>query len=169
MPNLTKYSERGINKRITRVDLDALSDRGKRVLDMRRVVIAAAAGQKATAVFVANTTVKHNLGPVGMPAILKAAYVSQETLVAGGVVSMRVVAYDSSANAEINLTNTLDPEVGVVREAQTFALATTNVALDADDTVELHCVADVTAISPDAQGVSVTLVWERVEETTLTE
>lgn len=168
MPNLTKFSERGIDKYRTRVDIDALSPRAKQFVDVRRVIIATAAGQTQTAVFTQNATVKHNLGPVGLPATLKAAYVSQETLGAGGTISLRVVAYDASANTEINLTDTLNPESGTVREAQTFTIATTNVELAADDTVELHAVADNNAISQDARGVTVTLVWEPTEETTIT-
>lgn len=167
MPNLTKFSERGINKFRTRVDIDALSPRAKQFVETRRVIITTAAGQKQTAVFTQNATVKHNLGPVGLPATLKAAYVSQEQAPAGGTLSYRVVAYDASANTEIDLTDTIDPEVGTVREAQTFAIATTNVELAADDTVELHAVADNNVVGTAAQGVSLTLVWEPTEETTI--
>lgn len=168
MANLTKFSERGLNKG-ARVDVDALSPRSAYKVETRRVVIATAAGQKQTAVFTQNATVKHNLGPVGLPMTLVAAYVSQETKGAGGTLSFGLVAYDASADGEVVLTDTVDPEAATVREAQSMAMATTNVELAADDTVELHAVADNNAVSQDAQGVSVTLVWLPTEETTLTE
>jgi hypothetical protein len=170
MANLAKFSEHGLNKMYRRVDIDALSDRAKRWTETRRVVITTAAGQKQTAVFVINTTTKHNLGPVGQVATLKAAYISAETAPAGGTLDWQLVAYDASANAEVILTDTsTDPETITVREAQAQVLATTNVELAADDTVELHCIASNNAVTQDAQGVSVTLVWQPTEETTLTE
>lgn len=168
MANLSKFSEKGLNKG-ARVDVDALSDIAQRYVDMRRVIIATAAGQKQTAVFTQNTTVKHNLGPVGIAGTLKAAIISCETLPAGGTLSLWLGAYDASANGEIVLTDALNPEGFTVREGASFVIATTNVALAADDTIELHCSASNDAVGTDAQGVSVTLVWEPTEDTTLTE
>jgi len=168
MANLSKFSEKGLNKG-ARVDVGALSDRAGYKVESRRVVIATASGQKQTAVFTQNSTVKHNLGPVGVPSTLAAAYVSCETLAAGGTLTWKVVAYDASGDTEIVLTDTLNPEAATVREAAEFTIATTNVALDGLDTVELHCAASDDTVTQDAQGVSVTLVWTPTEETTLTE
>jgi hypothetical protein len=150
------------------IDVDSLSTRARRYVEMRPVVIATASGQKQTAVFTQNSTVKHELGPVGQVATLKAAYVSQGTLGAGGALTLKLVAYDASGNAEIILTETVNPESGTVREAQAFTLATTNVELAADDTLELHAAADNAAVTQDAQAVRVTLVWEPSEEATPT-
>lgn len=157
--NVTKLSDRGLPWGAG-VDADALTLRARMRTVTVPVVISTAAGKTATAVFTQNSTVKHNLGPVGAVATLRAAYISQTTLAAGGTLSWKLVAYDASANGEIVLTTTLDPEAATVREAQTFALDTTNVELAADDTVELHCVADNSAVSQDARGVMVTFVWE---------
>lgn len=167
MANKTAFSERGLPFG-SAVDVAALSDVARRERDVRRVVITTAAGQKQTAVFTQNSTVKHNLGPVGLAGTLKAAYISQETLAAGGTLSWKLVAYDASGNAEVDLTSTVNPEAATVREAQTFSLAGTNTALAADDTIELHCVADNSVVSQDAQGVTVTLIWEPTESATPT-
>lgn len=145
------------------IDVNSLSNIAKRYVDARTVAISTAAGQTATAVFTQNATVKHSLGPVGQAGTLKAAYISQTTLAAGGTLAWHLVAYDASANAEVVLTATLDPEAATVREAQTFTLAATNVALDADDTLELHCVASDAVVSQDARGVRVTMVFEPSE------
>lgn len=165
--NVTKFSDRGLPYQ-SGVDVGALTDVARRERDVRRVVITTAAGQKQTAVFTQNSTVKHNLGPVGIAGTLKAAYISFETLPAGGTLSVGLVAYDASGNAEVVLTDTANPEDDTVREGTALVLATTNVALAADDTVELHCVADNNAVSQDAQGVTVTLIWEPAESSTPT-
>lgn len=164
MADKEKFSARGLNT-FSAVDVDALSDVARRHTEMRRVVIATAAGQKQTAVFTQNATVKHNLGPVGRIQTLKAAYLSCETLAAGGTLAVHLVAYDASGNAEIVLTATVNPEALTVREATAFTLAATNVELAAEDTLELHCVASDDAVSQDAQGVSVTCVWAPTETT----
>lgn len=145
------------------VDVGSLSDRAKRYVESRRVVITTTAGQKQTAVFTQNATVKHNLGPVGQPAILRDAYVSAEQAPAGGTLTWHLVAYDASGNAEVVLTETANPEAVTVREAQQLVIAATNIALAADDTVELHCTASDDSVGTAAQGVSVTLVWEAIE------
>lgn len=165
MATKAAFSKHGLNPELA-VDVAALSDTARRHVTTHRVVIATASGQTQTAVFTQNTTVKHNLGPIGVAGTLKAAYVSQGTLAAGGTLTMQVVAYDSSANAEIVLTDTLNPEAGTVREAQTFTIATTNTALAADDTLELHCAASNDAVSQDARNVIVTCVWEPTEAET---
>ncbi len=164
MADKVKFSRNGLAYGAA-VDVDALSDRASQVADHRRVIIATAAGQKQTAVFTQNATVKHNLGPIGRYATLAAAYVSCETLVAGGALTVGLVAYDASANAEVVLTATLNPEAFTVREGAACTLAATNVALDPDDTLELHCVADNVAVTQDAQGVSVTCLWDPTEAT----
>ena len=158
-----KFSRRGLHSE-SAVDVAALSTiAGYKGPDMRPVVITTAAGQTATAVFTQNATVKHNLGPIGIAATLAAATISFTQVPAGGTLSVQLVAYDASANAEIVLTSTLDPETATAREALTFALAGTNVALAADDTLELHCVADNNAVGTVAQGVRVTCLWAPVE------
>lgn len=163
--NVTKYSDRG-QPWGQGVDADALTLRARQRTVVYPVIISSAAGRTATAMFTQNSTVKHNLGPVGAVATLRAAYISQTTLAAGGTLSWKLVAYDASGNAEVVLTTTLDPEAGTVREAQTFALDTTNVELAADDTLELHCVADNNTVTQDAKGVVVTAVWETSESST---
>jgi hypothetical protein len=162
MANKTAFSKRGLPYGAA-VDVDALSDRAAWRPITVPVVIATASGQTATAVFTQNTTVKHTLAPVGVPCILRAAAISQTTLAAGGTLSWAIYAYDASADAEIALTSGVDPEAGTVREAQTFTLAGTNVALAAEDTFELHCTADNNTVSQDARGVRVTLWVEPIE------
>ena len=160
--NVTKFSKSGLPYG-SGVDLDALTLRAKYRTVTIPVVISTAAGKTPTAVFTQNSTVKHSLGPVGIPGTLRDAYISQTTLAAGGTLSWKLVAYDASANAEVVLTSTLDPEAATVREAQQFTLANTNVELAADDTFELHCTADNNTVSQDARGVMVTLVFENAE------
>jgi hypothetical protein len=148
------------------VDIDALSTRAAYYgPDVRNVVITTAAGQTATAVFTQNATVKHNLGPVGFAGTLAKAFVSCTQLPAGGTLAVHLVAYDASGNAEIVLTETLNPEALTIREAGEFTLATTNVELAAEDTLELHCVASDDAVGTAAQGVRVTCLWSPTEAT----
>lgn len=159
----TGLSVRGLNHE-SAVDVAALSTVASYIgPDVRRVVITTAAGQTATAVFTQNATVKHNLGPVGIDATLAQAVISCTQVPAGGTLSVRLVAYDASGNAEVILTDTLDPEALTVREGSAFTLATTNVALAKEDTLELHCVASDDAIGTPAQGVQVACVWVPTE------
>lgn len=160
--NVTKFSDRGLQYQ-SGVDVGALTDVARRERDVRRVVITTAAGQKQTAVFTQNATVKHNLGPVGIAGTLKAAFISFEQLPAGGTLSVGLVAYDKSGTAEVILTDTANPEDDTIRTGASLVIAATNVALAADDTVELHCVASDDAVGTPAQGVTVTLVWEPSE------
>lgn len=161
----TGFSVRGLNEG-SAVNVAALSTvAAYRGPDARSVVITTAAGQTQTAVFTQNATVKHNLGPVGMAGTLAAATISCTQVPAGGTLSWFLVAYDKSGAAEIVLTQSVDPEVATVRTAQTFTLATTNVELAADDTLELHCVADDNAVGTAAQGVRVTCIWTPAEST----
>jgi hypothetical protein len=159
-----KFSEHGLNSE-NAVDVSALSIIARDRLDTRRVVIATASGQKQTAVFTQNATVKHTLGPVGIPGTLRTAHISFETKPAGGTLTVFLVAYDASANAEIVLTDALDPETAVDREGLAFVLAATNVELAADDTLELHTTASNDAIGTAALGVSVATVWTPTEAT----
>jgi hypothetical protein len=46
-------------------------------------------------------------------------------------------------------------------------LATTNVALDADDTIEVHTIADNNAVGTAAAGGFVSLMFDPVEQTVL--
>lgn len=159
---------RGFSKvglpRSSAVDVDALSVRARSRAVSFPVTYATAAGNTNAAYFVINATKKHRLGAVGIPGTLTAAYVSVDTVPAGGTLGWQIVAYDASANAEIVLTDTsTNPETITAREAQAQVLATTNVALAADDTLEIHCIADNNAVSQDAVGLSVTLVFENTE------
>ena len=158
MASKAKFSEHGLNHEAA-IDVDALSDIARCDVEHRRVVIATAAGQKQTAVFTINSTVKHNLGPVGIAGTLASAIISFETLPVGGTLTVGLVAYDKSGAAEVVLTNTINPEDDTVRTGASWTLAATNVALDADDTLELHCVASNDAVGTDAQGVRVAMTW----------
>lgn len=166
MANLTKFSERGLNKG-ARVDIGALSDRASYKVTNHRIVLGAT--EADTAYFTQNETNKHSLGPLGFIGTLVSAHVSSSAVPAGGTLSWGLVAYDASANGEVVLTDTANPESITAREAQALVLATTNVALAADDTVELHCVASNDAVSTDGAQVCVTCVWAPTEETVLTD
>lgn len=156
--NRAKFSQHGANSRM-RVDVAALSPVAR-----RQAVRVIAVGD-----FTQSTTTKYSRGPIGFAGTLKAAYYSARTLPIGGTLSIRVVAYDASANAEINLTDTLNPEAGTAREGAAFTLATTNVALAADDVIELHEIADGSAVSQQVVDGYVTLVFERTEDTAISD
>lgn len=154
MPNKVAFSDKGLPYGAA-VDVDALSDVAR-----RRILHFTVQGSAWTQ----NQTVKHNLGAVGMRGIVRAAYLSQGVLVSAGTASGRVVAYDASANAEVNLTDTVNPESATAREGQAFTLATTNTTLEADDTFEFHAIADNNAVT-GGTGVVVTIVFEPTETT----
>ena len=164
--NLSKFSEKGLNS-LTKVDIDALSPKAAYKVTNHRVVLGAS--EAAPANFVINTTKKHSLGPIGFIGTLVTAHVSSSAVPAGGTLSWGLVAYDASANGEVILTDTANPESIVAREAQALVLATTNVELAADDTLELHCTADNSTVTTDAAQVCVTCQWLPTETTTLTE
>lgn len=168
MPNYAKFSTHGLGPQ-SKVDIGALSQRAKYSVRTFPVTYATAAGNTAAAYFVINTTQKHRLGPVGIYGTLAAAYISVDTVPAGGTLDWQIVAYDASGNAEVVLTDTsTNPETITAREAQAQVLATTNVALDPDDTLELHCIASNATVTQDAVGLSVTLVFTPTEEATVT-
>jgi hypothetical protein len=121
----------------------------------------------ASGAFTQNSTVKTQLGPLGFAGTLKSGYFSFTQLPAGGALSIKIVAYDRSADAEIVLTDAADPETGTVREGKALVLATTNVALDADDTIEVHTIADNNAVGTAAAGGFVSLMFDPVEQTVL--
>lgn len=123
----------------------------------------------ASGAFTQNSTVKTSLGPLGFPGILEAGYFSFTTLPAGGTLQIKIVAYDRSADAEIVLTDPIDPETGTVREGKAFVLAATNVALDADDTIEVHQIADNNAVGTPAAGGFVSLVFKPTEDTVISD
>jgi hypothetical protein len=159
----SRFSQYGLGNG-RRVDIAALSPRARRRLIHLRP------GPRTTP-FTASATVKHNFGAIGMPGIVRAAYLSIGVLpnIATSATA-RLVAYDKSGNAEVNLTDTFDVEdtttTLVAREAAAMALATTNVALDADDTFEVHLVAGG-AITANATDLCVTIVFEPTEETNI--
>jgi hypothetical protein len=154
--NKSKHSQRNQN-RGERIDMLALSPVAR-----RQTVLRVPIGD-----FTQSTTNKWSRGALGFAGTLIAAYLSAKTAPVGGVLSTRVVAYDASANAEINLTNTVDPEAVTVREGTAMVLATTNVELAADDTIEIHNIADGSAVSQQQVDGYVTLVFERKEDTTI--
>lgn len=155
--NCSKFSEHG-QPLFTRVDVAAASP------VLRRENIRGAGGA-----YTQNSTVKTSLGPLGFPGILEAGYFSYTTLPIGGALLVKVVAYDRSADAEIVLTDAIDPETGTVREGKAFVLAATNVALDADDTIEIHTIADNNAVGTAQVGGMYSLVFKPTEDTTISD
>lgn len=112
----------------------------------------------AGTVWVQNATTKHNLGCLGIAGTVVRAYYSGKTVVAGGTLTGGVVAYDASANAEVVITDTFNPESATAREGFALTIATTNVALAADDTIEFHAVASDSAVTDVTEGVLVLVV-----------
>lgn len=155
MTTREKLSNR--QNRDLRVDIASMSPVARRQL-VRTVT---------TGDFTQNTTTKYSRGPVGVPATLKAAYVSFRTLPAGGTLSLTIVAYDSSANAEIVLSEALNPEAATAREGMAFTLAATNVAIAADDVIEIHNAADNNAVGTQQVDGYVTMVFEPTEDTVI--
>jgi hypothetical protein len=155
MATKSKFSERGLNRE-TRVDVNALSPKA------RNKVLVLPIGA-----WTQNTTTKFSRGPLGFAGTLISASMSFRTLPAGGALTLTVVAYDASANAEIVLCDAIDPETGTVREAKALVLASTNVELAADDTIELHSAADNNAVGTAAVDGYVTLVFKPSEDTTI--
>jgi hypothetical protein len=161
--NKSKFSRLGLPYTAA-VDVDALSIRARYKTITVPVNISAAAGETPTAIFTINATNKHSLGPLGFVGTLKAAYVSVTTVPVGGTLTWKIVAYDASADGEVNLTDTsTNPETITAREAQAQVLATTNVELAADDTLEIHCISDNNTVTTDAKGLRVTLVFDPTE------
>lgn len=158
MGTKNKASERGALPPDTVVDVNGASNR------LRRKNVRGAGG-----VFTQNSTVKTSLGPLGFAGILEEGYFSFTTLPAGGTLGQRIVAYDRSADAEIILTEIADPETGTAREGKAYVLAATNVALDADDTIEIHQIADNNAVGTPAAGGFSSLMFKPTEETTISQ
>lgn len=142
----------------TRVDVDSASP----MLRQKNV-------RGASGAFTINSTVKTSLGPLGFPGTLVSGYFSFTTFPIGGALGIKIVAYDRSADAEIVLTDVPDPETGTVREGKAFALAATNVALDADDTIEVHTIADNNAVGTAAVGGVVSLMFKPTEDTVISD
>jgi hypothetical protein len=113
--------------------------------------------------FTQNSTVKTSLGPLGFQAKLAAAYLSFTTLPVGGTLTVRIVAYDATGNAEVILTDALDAEVGTVREGKPFVLATTNRVLNADDTIEIHTIASDDVVGTQQVGGMVSMLFDPVD------
>jgi len=146
--NYDKFSRRGL-ARHTKVDANALTDLAG--CKMIRVPWGA---------FTQNSTVKTSAGPLGFPGKIVAVYASAATLPAGGTLGDALVAYDASANAEIVITDTGNPEALTAREGATRTLAATNVALAAEDTLEAHTIASDDSVGT-AQIGGAYLVWVR--------
>lgn len=163
--NRAKYSQRGQN-RGTRVDVDALSPVA------RRRIRELHPGPRTTP-FTASTTQKHNFGAAGFAGIVKAAYISTAVLpnIATSA-TVRLVAYDASANTEINLSDAFDVEDStttlVAREPGAMTLATTNVAIEANDSLELHLIAGG-AVTTNATDLVVVIIYEPTEDTVVSD
>lgn len=114
-------------------------------------------------VWTQNTTTKHSLGCIGVAGTIRAAYYSAKTVLSAGAATGGLVAYDASGNAEVVITDTFNPESATAREGYALTLATTNVALAADDTLEFHAIADNNAVTDVTEGV-VTVVFEPSED-----
>jgi hypothetical protein len=159
MANKAKASERAWNNGL-RLDMAAASPR------LRRKILRIPVGA-----FTASSTVKHSAGAFGYPGTIKAAYLSCKTLpnIATSA-TVRLVAYDASANAEVNITEAFDVEdtttALVAREAAAMTLAATNTAFDADDTIEVHVIAGGAITTNIADG-HVVLVFDATEDTTI--
>ena len=158
MPNMSKYSQReqGLYSRIDQLALSPVA--------RRQTVIIVGVGA-----FTQNATTKFSRGPLGFVGTLKAAYMSARTVPAGGALAVIVKAYDASANAEIALCDSFNPEGLTAREGAALTLAATNVELQADDTIEVHSVADDNAVGTAIVDGFVTLVFERTEDTTISD
>lgn len=150
--NCTEFSKHGLPL-YTRVDIAALSPVA------RRENVRGAGGA-----YTQNSTVKTSLGPLGFAGILETGYFSYTTLPIGGALLVKVVAYDRSADTEIVLTDPIDPETGMGREGKAFVLAATNVALDADDTIEIHTIADNNTVGTAQVGGMYSLMFKRTED-----
>lgn len=98
------------------------------------------------------------------PMTLKSGYISTQVVPAGGTLAAIVAAYDESGNAEIVLCNSFDPETLTAREGAALTVATTNVTLAAGDTVTIRGTASNDAVTTQAQGLSVTLLFEVTEQ-----
>jgi hypothetical protein len=161
MGNKSKFSAFGLPLE-ARVDVDAASPVLRR--KVFRVPVPA---------FTASATVKHNVGPIGYAGTVKAVYISFKTRpnIATSATA-RLVAWDSSANAEINLTDALDVEdtttTLVDREAGAMVLAATNVALAADDTFEVHLIAGGAVTAAHVDGY-MTIVFEASEDSVISD
>lgn len=119
--------------------------------------------------FTQSTTTKYSRGPVGFAGTLKAAYLACRTAPIGGVLSLTLKAYSVSGAAEITLCNSFDPETLVARTGVALTLATTNVALAAADTIEAHETADGSAVSQQIVDGYIILVFEKTEDTTISD
>lgn len=157
------FSERGLNP-LQAIDFNSLDIRARFRLDSRAVVVGST--EAATAYFVINSTKKHSLGPLGLgPALLTGAIISTRVVPVGGSLTCKLVAYDASADAEIVLTDAFDIETITAREGGSLVIATTNVALDAADTIELHCISDNNTVTTDANALKVTMYWNPSQPT----
>lgn len=159
----SKFSERGLN-RDTKVDVQAASIR------LRRQIFHLRPGPRTTP-FTASSTVRHNFGAIGVPGTVKAAYVSSGVLPnIGTSATVALAVRDKSGDADIAITDAFDVEDStttlVAREAAAMTLATTNVAVEADDTFEVVCVAGG-AVTTNATDLCVTVVFEPAEQSTI--
>lgn len=160
MGNKSKFSAFGLPLE-SRVDQDALSDvAAGRVFHLRP-------GPRTTP-FTASSTVRHNFGAIGRAGIVTGAYISAGVL--PNIATSATVALavrDKSANADIAITDAFDVEdtttALVAREANAMTLAATNVAVEADDTFEVVCVAGG-AITTNATDLCVTVLFEPSED-----
>ena len=154
--NKSKFSQRHLNPQ-TRIDMPALSPVARRQTVMRIPM-----GD-----FTQSATDKHSRGPMGFAGTVKAAYASAKTAPVGGTLSTQLKFYDKSAAAEVAITDTLNPEALTAREGTVAVLAAANTEFAADDTLEVHNIADGSAVTQQQVDGYWTLVIERKEDTTI--
>jgi hypothetical protein len=111
--------------------------------------------------FTQNQTTRAYGGPLGVRGKLVGAYLSVETVPAGGTLSVQAAVYDASANAEVSLA-TIDPETLTASEGGALTLTAANndsFTIEADDTIRALSVADNNAVSQQqANGYLVLLI-----------
>ena len=155
--NQTKFSESNLPAN-TLVDLDSLSPRAR----YQQVTLGGLTyTQNATTYAATSYTLP-------FPGILIAANISAQVVPAGGTLAAIVAAYDASANAEIVLCDSFNPETLTAREGAALTVATTNVALDAGDTITIRGTSSNDTVTTQAQGLSVTLTFQVTEADVIT-
>lgn len=154
MVNYSKASERGYVGTHSRMDTAAASQQLRRRVE--RLPLGA---------YTQNTTTPYSRGPVGQRVKVIGAWLSHRTLPAGGALTVKLSVYDASANAQVDITETLDGEAGTVREGAAFTLAATNpTVLEADDTWEIVQAADNNAVGTAQVDGYISVLIEPVED-----
>lgn len=93
--------------------------------------------------FTQNQTARAYGGPLGVRGKLVGAYLSCETVPAGGTLSVQAAVYDASANAEVSLA-AIDPETLTASEGAALTLTAANndaFTIEPEDTLRSLSVA----------------------------